>query len=310
MSDNELMNIAQNANVPAVREVLGGMFDALERSAAMAIAVAVDDANADLQEYSAIEQKAMLYTEMLNQTKAVDYASIMLKGRILDTIIVESLHAAHPAGYGTLEELAQDQDMSVSELSNILDLTRVILPWIETNLNMMPEQVFNEIGRSNLRELVPILKRVITLEEGRQSIDNAFERLWEGSIETLPATMDDLTNEDGELAGHHTQTVQRALVDQLLSDGMTLTNANLRQTIRPERTQSINAYLFRLPDGNKLLLSVLDDSQDEMMARRMHGYWDVGNMVVREHQPVRPIAQMRRMLRSIVNNFDLTDLEE
>ena len=308
---NALVELANQENVLTVRETIDSLYGSLEKSAAMAISYVAEEDDRELDDFTAIEQRAMLQTEMLNQSKAMDFASVMLKGRILETISRESLHAAHPQGYATLEALAQDQGMSSSELSNTIDLTSVIFPWIDEHLEIPAEQVYNDIGKSNLRELVPILKRIITLEVGRGSVERSFTHLW-NEMHDLLATAGQIPaeteneNEQNEI----NRLIQNRIVGQLIEDGGAMTNANLRQRVRPERTTAIDAYVFHLPDGSHMMLSLLTDEQEEMMARRLHGYWDVNTVRIREDTRLRPTAGMRGLLNTVLNHIDVDRTEE
>lgn len=293
---NALMEIAQAEGTLTIRETLDQIFDSLEKSAAQAIAEQFQAEGFDIEEYSAVEQRAMLYGEMLNQTQALDFGNVMIRGRIIDTIEAESLHAAHPGQFSNLEEMAAEAGLSVSEYHNIRDLTRIIFPWVQEHLGMMPEQVWNEVGKSNLRELTPVLKRIITGEESRPSVENAYERLMEDMQATLFAA--------GETDLPEAQIHQR-LVGQLIEDGAIMTNNDLRQTIRPERTPSLDAYVFHLPNGEHLLMAPLSDEQEQMVARRMQGYWDPVAMQIDPANPIRPVTAMRRALSAVINSFDL-----
>jgi hypothetical protein len=310
MPNNALIELANQEGVLTVRETIDGLYDALQKSAAMSIAVAADEEEQTLGDFTAIEQRAMLQTEMLNQSKAMDFASVMLKGRILETISRESLHAAHPAGYATLEALAQDQGMSSSELSNTIDLTSVIFPWIDEHLDMSAELVYNQIGKSNLRELVPILKRVITLEEARGSVERSFNYLW-NEMHDMLATAGQIPAEaaDDDEQNEINRLIQNRIVGQLVEDGAIMTNADLRQRVRPERTTPVDAYIFHLPDGTHMMLSVLTDEQEQMVARRLHGYWDQSVVNIREDTRLRPTAGMRNLLGTVLRHIDI-DIEE
>ena len=302
---SELITIANNNEIMTVDQSLDAMYGALEKSAAIAIEHIALEENTTLSDFSAIEQRAMLMTEMLSQSKAVDFAAVMLKGRIIDTLENESLHAAHPAGYTTLEELAIDQGIGSSELSNIRDLTRVVFPWIEEHMDMSAREVWDQVGKSNLRELVPVLKRIMTGDTARGTVERAYANLVVNMIATVVDADGPVIGDDDQ--GQYLDMIHDRLVEQLISDGGVLTNANLRQVIRPDRTQSIDAYIFHLPDGEHMLLTLLSDEQEQMMARRMHGYWDASSIRVNEDAQIRPTAGMRALLQTIFLHIDTSE---
>lgn len=256
---NDLITMAE-ANVPAISSALESLWASLEKSAASNITTA---AGTSLTQYTQIEQRAMLRTEMLNQTKGLDLASVLIKGRLVSEIRRDSLFSVHPHGYATLEELAVDQGISVSELSQIVDMTEIIFPWLEITLGLSVPQVWESLGKSNMRELVPVLKRIITGEVGRGSVEASAQRVMDDVRATAAATGETLTDEQ----------MQHTAVRILLEAGQSLTNANLRQTLRPDRAPSINATLIAV-NGAKVLVAELDDRQEQMIARRLHGYWD------------------------------------
>ena len=162
MAETSLIEISER-QVPTVRETLDGIWSSLEKSAASSIAQAASQENAALGEYSQIEQRALLYGEMLNQSKGLSFAEVMIQGRIVATMERESLASVHPAGYRSLDELAKDQGIGASELSQIRDMTQTIFPWIQTTIGTDPAELWQEVGKSKLRELTPLLKRVISL---------------------------------------------------------------------------------------------------------------------------------------------------
>lgn len=275
-----------NGNVPALNSALDGLWASLERTAAQNIANA---AGADIDHYTQIEQRAMLRAEMLNQAKGLDLASVLIKGRIVDEIEREGLFTVHPAGYHTLEQLATDQGISISELSQIKDLTRVVFPWVVENLGITIYDLWESVGKSNMRELVPVLKRVITGEEARGSVEGSYQRL-------LGETQAGAEITGQELGADETR---RLMVETLLSDAGSLTNANLRQRLRPDPMDSIECHVLHL-DGKAYIIAALDDRQETFVNRRLHGYWD----------PIRIDAAdlTREELRSVLRNYDALDL--
>lgn len=247
-----------NNQVQTLDVALDSLWAALEKTAAVSLTWA-----GDLMAYSQPEQRAMLLAEMLNQSKGIDLASVLVKGRIVQELNQNGLFASHPSGYGTLEQLAVDRGISISELSQVRDLTEIIFPWIVTTLKRDIASVWDSIGKSNMRELVPVLKRLITNEEARGSVEASAQRVLDDVAASALARGDTLTEEEMRLEA----------VQVLMEAGGALTNANLRQTLRPEKMSSINATLIK-GNGQSTLVAVLDVDQEQLVARKLHGYWD------------------------------------
>lgn len=290
MSENALVRMADR-EIPTVRETMDGLWDSLEKSAAVSIRQAADEGGVELSNYSAIEQRALLFGEMLNISKGLSFAEMVVQGRIISTMERESLYAAHPGGYRTLDELARDQGISASELSNVKDLTQIIFPWVQENLQLEPIALWQEVGKSNLREMTPLLKRIITGEEARGSVEASYTALANDIAATAQAAGETLTDEQ----------VQRHAVDQLINHGMTMTNADLRQTIRPERTPSLEPVIIRrFHDGNRgsnvYVLFRVNEDQMTLLQRRLHGYWDPVRATASSEADVRSIRLVRQLV--------------
>jgi len=286
MIENALTPILQNQIAPMAL-TLDGVFAGLEKAAAQNVATATEG-----QEFTAIELRALVRTEMLALTQGLDYMSIITKGRVLDEIENEGLVTIHPGGYTTLEQLAQDQGISTSELSQILDMTRIIFPWIEINLGIGAAQIFSSVGKSNMRELVPVLKRLITGEPGRGSVENAVRRLIEDA--TATATAANQPNDQ--------EAIRDGLIRHLLEQGELLTNRQLRTHVRPERTEPIDAVIIGA-NGHRFLIAIMNDAQEEMVAKRLHGYWEPTQIT--GTATLRPEPRVRNAMRALMARMEL-----
>jgi hypothetical protein len=291
MAETSLIEISER-QVPTIRETLDGIWSSLEKSAAESISLAATQENATLTEYSAIEQRALLYGEMLNQSKGLSFAEVMVQGRIVSTMERESLASVHPAGYRSLDELARDQGIGASELSQIRDMTQTIFPWIQTNIGTEPSELWQEVGKSKLRELTPLLKRVITGEEARGSVETSYDNLIAGINRVAEESNETLTDDDR----------QKNAVEQLITHGMTMTNADLRQTIRADRTPSLEPVILtrwnpsgREPARRNYVIVEVSDDQLTMLSRRLHGYWDPVRVSATTPTDVETIQILRRI---------------
>jgi len=291
---NALTTIIENERVLTVGQTLDNIFQSLEKSAAMNVAAAAGNND----DYSAIEIRALVRAEMLNLSKGLDFAAIITKGRIVDEIQQEGLFTVHPAGYHTLEELAVDQGISVSELSQIMDLTRTIFPWIVMHLGRSAAQVFEAVGKSNMRELVPVLKRLITGETtGVGTVEEAVRRILDDMAATMRAAGQTPTPE----------AITTAAVEELLDVGTHLTNREVRRRIRPDATPPIEVVIMRGRNTeHAYLIAKVTDVQEQMVARRLHGYWDQTVIDATDGHTVRPAPATRRWLKTL---FDAVDLD-
>ena len=125
-------------------------------------------------------------------------------------------------------------------------------------LGMNIPQAWEQIGKSNMRELVPVLKRIITGEEARGTVENAVQILVQDAEATFAAAGEDPTDDE----------VNRAVVEQLLEHGMNLTNRRLRQHIRPERTPIIEATTVTVND-DVIVLAMMNPDQWQMFMRKL-----------------------------------------
>jgi hypothetical protein len=219
------------------------------------------DAIAGEDDYTETETMAMLKIEELRLVNGLDLAAVLLRAEYLQEIENNNLITRHPAGYASLGEMAQDQGISLAELSQTLDLANVIFPYVRDVIGIAIPQLWEQIGKSNMRELVPVLKRIITGEEaGAATVNTAADIFLEDVIATFRAA-DDERADDGE-------AVQREAVEQLLLHGATLTNRHLRERIRPERTPVIE--VTTITDNNDVIvLAAMDTDQWTMFMRKM-----------------------------------------
>lgn len=223
---------------------------------------AAAQANMDAQladgDWTETERLAILKIEELRLVNGLDLAAVLLRAEYLQEIENGNLITRHPGGYQTMGEMAQDQGISLAELSQTLDLANVVFPYMRDVLGMNIPQAWEQIGKSNMRELVPVLKRIITGEEARNTVEQAAQILIEDAEATFAAAGEEVTEDD----------VNRAVVEQLLEHGMNLTNRRLRQHIRPERTPIIEATTVTVND-DVVVLAMMNPDQWQMFMRKL-----------------------------------------
>lgn len=216
------------------------------------------------QSFTITEKRAMVKLEQLKLAGDLTLAEIILRGEIIREIEAHGLWSSHPMGYSSMEEAAEAQGISTSEYSNIRDLTETIFPYL-VNMGYNIAELWEDIGKSNFRELVPILKRSITEQVSRS---NRVEQIFENEMNDIFAT----ASAQGEQIT--TDTARQILITQLLEAGQLPVRA-LRQRIRPDRTHALEAYRLPYRNDRNVVMMVADADQIELLNRRMSGYIDM-----------------------------------
>jgi hypothetical protein len=246
-------------------------------STSMTVSTALDTLEARLYEaaqanvaqagegFTQLELHSMTIIEELKLINSMDLAAVLLRGRLLREIEDNALWANHPGAYQTMEEMARDQGISLSELSNVRDLYNVIFPYMEETLQVSVAQLWEQIGKSNFRELIPVMKGIITGQRPHSATAAAsIERILDDTAATAQAA--GLSIEPADL--------RRMAVDTLLSDAGSMTNTQLRGRIRPERTPAINPAVLRHRDGDRMVLMSLSDDQWILLQRKLGSYME------------------------------------
>lgn len=267
-----------------------GIESALERAALANVALAGDG-------FTDAEKEAMTTIEELKLINGMDLAAVLLRGKLLRRIEERSMWSYHPARYNTLQEMAQDQGISVSNLSNIRDLNFVIFPWMTEHGLSVPEK-WEQIGMSNFRELIPVLKSIITGEaSGSASVRQSVENILNDTAATLQAAHE---GEGGEVTE---EDIRDAAIEELLTAGELMRNRDLRARIRPERTPSINMDSFLGRDGTRFLLAEVTEDQWTMIQRRLGAHIDNITIDVPDNPRVRQSAILTRPLVRKLNSL-------
>jgi len=216
------------------------------------------------QSFTITEKKAMVKMEALRLAGDLTLAEVILRGEIIREIESYGLWSSHPMGFNSMEEAAAAQGITASEYSNIRDLCDIIFPYlVDQGYNVA--DLWESIGKSKFRELIPILKRVITNEPSTsQRVETIFENEINDIFATAAATGENITEE----------AAREILLDQLLELGQ-LPVREMRQRIRPERTPSMVAYKLPYRGNQTVMITILSPDQEELYNRRLTGYIDV-----------------------------------
>ena len=265
-----------------------GIESALERAALANVALAGEG-------FTDAEKEAMTTIEELKLINGMDLAAVLLRGKLLRRIEERSMWSYHPARYNTLQEMAQDQGISVSNLSNIRDLNFVIFPWMTEHGLSIPEK-WEQIGMSNFRELIPVLKSIITGEaSGSASVRQSVENILTDTAATLQAAGSEveITEDD----------IRDAAISELLTAGELLRNRDLRARIRPERTPSINMDSFLARDGSRLIIAEVTEDQWTLIQRRLGAHIDTITIDIPDNPRVRQSTILTRPLIRKLNSL-------
>jgi hypothetical protein len=212
--------------------------------------------------FTATERQSMLLIEELRLVNGLDLAAVLHRAQILREIESTNAIANHPNGYSSMQEMAQDQGISTAELSQTLALANYIFPYVQEHMGIAVAQLWEQIGKSKLRELVPVLVSIITGEESTTATVRAsVERILDDTAVTLRAAGQPYEDED----------VRRAAVEELVENGINLTTRQLRQHIRPERTDPIEGNIVTRNGHRVVVLEIADDGQMDMLVRKMGG---------------------------------------
>jgi hypothetical protein len=258
MTDNSIIQYAPSQNRDLANALTGLEASLLAAAQANVALVAADGG------YSQTEIQAMVLVDQLKQVNGLDLAAILLRAKYIRQIEATGAINNHPGGYQSRDEMARGQAISPTELSHTMDLVDYVFPYMQDVLGMNIPQAFEEIGKSNLKELIPTLKAIITgIPSPTTSVQNSVETLLDDVAATALAA--------GQLVDG--PEIRRRAVAQLLDDGAHLTNRELRRTIRPERTPSINVTGFR-SNGQRTIIATVSEEQWVLLQRRMGTYMD------------------------------------
>jgi hypothetical protein len=238
-----------------------------EQAARQNLMTALTAAGTNPEAYTTPQLRAMVKLEQLKLVGDLELEAILLRGKIIQQAESEGLWSIHPNQYSSMQEAAVANGLSLSEYSDIRNLFNIVFPYITGTLGLELATIWEEVGKSNFRELTPILVRLIS---GTRSQSNNVENYVAGLTDDIRASYQAAGQ---EVTDEH---IQQEAIEQLIQAGQ-LPNRELRQTIRPERTPSITAYLTEIGfngANQKVIISVVDDDQLSMFRRRMTGYVD------------------------------------
>lgn len=273
--------VADNANLSLA---LGSFNDVLFRAAEENINMATEGGEG----YTALERRAMIAAEALRLTSGMDLAAILTRGEIIAQIQREGLISVHPNGYADLTALAREQGISVGELSDTRALCEIIFPYITNVLGRSLAEIWAEIGKSSMRELVPALRSLITGEEAAHgSVRTAVETLLNNAAAELiteGVPQDELEVDD----------VRMRAVIGLLQQGATLPTRELRRTVRPTRTPPVQSTTMSVAEEEWFtVLHITSQDQYDMLMRLLDRHFN--NVLINGENATPTVRSLRNL---------------
>lgn len=215
-------------------------------------------------QFTAIEKQAILHTEALHLTGALDLTTLLIRGKIVKEIVEKNLTTQHPSEYTSLRELASDQGLSHSELSRTLTCVDVVFPYLRDTLNVNIAEMWDRVGKSKMFEMLPHFTAMITGEESPSDrVNESVEMLREEVIATAVAMGRDL--DDAQ--------VNQTVIGQLLDDASQLPVREMRSRMNPDPTPPIQTTYIN-SEGETFLLAALTHDQVEKFERLMASHSD------------------------------------
>jgi len=260
INDRAAEIITENAIVefqPAQNQDLARTFGGIRGAIEMAAQANVDAVIAESgSQFANIEIEALVAVEALKQVNGLDLTAVLLRAHYIRTIQERNLLANHPAEYTSIDHMARDNGMSSTDLFVTLDMVNVIFPFIQDELGIPVPLFWNNLGKSKIKEMLPVLKAIITGEEhSRASTREAVERFVDDVTEIErtadPEVFDRL--EDDELPEEERtvieqqlhQRIRRAAAERLVEQGELAPNVReLRATLRPNPTEALDFLIM------------------------------------------------------------------
>lgn len=225
------------------------------------------------QEFTALEIEAMENVEALHLVNGVDLTAVFLRAHYIMRIQQRNLLANHPAGYTSLDHMARENGMTITSLSQTLDMVNIIFPYVQNELGIPVSTFWERLGSSKIKEILAVLKAIITGSEPDRAqtraavvaaLDEADDILQTQRPDLYPTNRELTENERAE----RTQLVRAAAVDNVvtMAEGAETVHA-VRQAIRPNRTPPVDAYMLEIDGINVLVMQPTADQIDFIRAR-------------------------------------------
>ncbi len=268
----------------------------LERAAYANIAQEVG-----IEEYTQTEIEAMVTVEALRLTSGYGLMEVIARARYLRKIQENNMIANHPGDFHSLGDLGSYVGMSTTQISQVLDLVNIVFPFITNVLEKSVAEVWEEVGKAKLVELLPVLKVLITGEpsDTRSTQEKAERQLQDTEATWQTARADEMANMTETQLD---ETLRHAAAENVLEMG-TLPTLEMRRQL-PRRSYATHsgdrASAGRHPSGRSRIgrRSITDPSAPP---ERTHGSANVGlpNDPRQRQLEAARVPELRRLLRML-----------
>jgi hypothetical protein len=283
---------------------LMGIHTMIEQAAAEIVAQQVMEEGGP-QNFSAINIQAMTAVEAFRQVSSLDLTAVLLRAYYLRMIQEQNLLANHPAQYSSLSDMAAQNACSVTDMLATLDMVNILFPYIENELGIPVHELWATVGKSKLKEMLPVLKVLITNEgSDTESVQAAIERLMDEQYasfrvdEQLADAIAILDDEEAPEAERETirerlnGVARRNIVQHLIELGGQLPITEVRRHLRPQRTTPI--FFQTIQDGTSLILmGTASQEQFEMLQNKMGERMDITTLALPEDPRARQAEAFR-----------------
>jgi len=312
ITENAIVEFQPAQNQDLAR-TFGGIRGAIETAAQANVNGLVEESGS---QFANVEVEALVAVEALKQVNGLDLTAVLLRAHYIRTIQERNLLANHPAEYTSIDHMVRDNGMSPTDLFVTLDMVNVIFPFVQDELGTPVPLFWNNLGKSKIKELLPVLKAIITGEEpNRASTREAVERFVDDVTEIErtadPGVFDRIeTYEEGDperliLEQDLHQHIRRTAAECLIEQGELAPNIReLRATLRPNPTEALDFLIVDQGNGSKVIVATVSEDQMRVLTSRMDTRaefitWQVPmsrHTVVREGLTYRPIRDIYNLM--------------
>jgi hypothetical protein len=265
--------VMQPSDNTQLSSVLNGLEEQLYNAARANMLQSVDPT-----QYTQSEIEAIVAVEQLRLVKGLDLAAIFLRRKLIRKIEEEALWSQHPNHdeFPNMATLAMRVGISKTQLTNEKTLCDIVFPYFTANLNMQPSEVFENMCRSNLTEILPILRVMITGEQS-PSANNNHAAL--SAMDNAAATLISAATANGQPAPT-TDEIRNAAITELVEHAANMTNAQIRGHVRPSAVTPINPVVTST-EGRRFIIAELDEDQWLNFQRKLGAFIGTPNYVER-----------------------------
>jgi hypothetical protein len=251
-----------------------------------------------------LQRRSMVAVEAFRQTAGFDLVALMLRAYYLRKIQEDNLLSVHPSGeYPTLAAMASKNGCSATEMTFVIDFANVLAPYL-SEIGVSVFEVWQALGKSKLKELMPVLKGLITGEHSdtqttQEAVTRLLEETWAGMevSELYQAEFEALNDERApdeqrqELRAGLERRARQMTVRDLVDTAAELPTEELRRFLRPN-TEMIGFYAFDM-NGRQLLATEATPEQVSMLRNRLGERMQIQSMDL----PTDPRARQSEAMR-------------